>query len=83
MQRDVKSLGSRSGSIRVDERQRAAVIARQWNFSWKSAKSGEPGRNRTFNQQIKSLLLCQLSYGPGWIDERRTAMRTLAAEHSF
>ena len=27
-------------------------------------KSGEPGRNRTFNQQIKSLLLCQLSYGP-------------------
>ena len=28
------------------------------------AKVGEPGRNRTFNQQIKSLLLCQLSYGP-------------------
>jgi hypothetical protein len=27
-------------------------------------KLGEPGRNRTFNQQIKSLLLCQLSYGP-------------------
>ena len=27
-------------------------------------KSGEPGRNRTFNQQIKSLLLYQLSYGP-------------------
>ena len=26
--------------------------------------NGEPGRNRTFNQQIKSLLLCQLSYGP-------------------
>ena len=25
---------------------------------------GEPGRNRTYNQQIKSLLLCQLSYGP-------------------
>ena len=25
---------------------------------------GEPGRNRTFNLQIKSLLLCQLSYGP-------------------
>ena len=31
-------------------------------FSWK--QDGEPGRNRTFNQQIKSLLLCQLSYGP-------------------
>ena len=29
-------------------------------------KVGEPGRNRTYNQQIKSLLLCQLSYGPGW-----------------
>jgi integrase len=26
--------------------------------------AGEPGRNRTYNQQIKSLLLCQLSYGP-------------------
>jgi hypothetical protein len=25
---------------------------------------GEPGRNRTFNPQIKSLLLCQLSYWP-------------------
>ena len=34
-----------------------------------SAESGEPGRNRTFNQQIKSLLLCQLSYGP--IEELR------------
>ena len=28
------------------------------------AEAGEPGRNRTFNLQIKSLLLCQLSYGP-------------------
>jgi hypothetical protein len=26
--------------------------------------AGEPGRNRTFNPQIKSLLLCQLSYWP-------------------
>src|SRR5262245_8013953 len=25
---------------------------------------GEPARSRTENQQIKSLLLCQLSYGP-------------------
>ena len=33
-------------------------------------KDREPGRNRTYNQQIKSLLLCQLSYGPttsGWL----------------
>ena len=28
------------------------------------AKDGEPARNRTENQQIKSLLLYQLSYGP-------------------
>ena len=27
-------------------------------------KVGEPARSRTENQQIKSLLLCQLSYGP-------------------
>ena len=27
-------------------------------------ESGEPGRNRTVNPQIKSLLLCQLSYRP-------------------
>ena len=26
--------------------------------------SGEPGGNRTHNPQIKSLLLCQLSYRP-------------------
>ena len=28
--------------------------------------NGEPGWNRTTNQQIKSLLLCQLSYGSTW-----------------
>jgi hypothetical protein len=28
-------------------------------------KSGERGRNRTFNLLIKSQLLCQLSYAPG------------------
>ena len=27
--------------------------------------NGEPGGNRTHNPQIKSLLLCQLSYRPG------------------
>ena len=39
----------------------------------KRAEAGEPGRNRTFNLQIKSLLLCQLSYGPtrGWHEDRR------------
>jgi hypothetical protein len=28
-------------------------------------KSGERGRNRTYNLLIKSQLLCQLSYAPG------------------
>ena len=27
---------------------------------------GERGRNRTYNLVIKSHLLCQLSYAPGW-----------------
>ena len=27
---------------------------------------GERGRNRTYNLLIKSQLLCQLSYAPGW-----------------
>jgi hypothetical protein len=55
----------RTGSI-WDQMRRLAIWARS-----DDAKSlrmtgfcGEPGRNRTFNQQIKSLLLCQLSYGP-------------------
>jgi hypothetical protein len=35
-----------------------------WNpeVSERNCRAGEPGRSRTFNQQIKSLLLCQLSY---------------------
>ena len=33
-----------------------ALQTTEWN--------GEPRRNRTFNPQIKSLLLCQLSYRP-------------------
>ena len=45
------------------------------------AKAGEPGGNRTHNPQIKSLLLCQLSYRPGGnrgADRRRKPRR---AEH--
>ncbi len=30
-----------------------------------TAKTGERGRNRTYNLVIKSHLLCQLSYAPG------------------
>ena len=53
--------------------------------------SGEPGRNRTFKQQIKSLLLCQLSYGPtkkgknlargeDWCARQDSNLRPLAPE---
>ena len=38
-------------------------------------RSGEPGRNRTFNLQIKSLLLCQLSYGPR-VDDLNCGVRS-------
>jgi hypothetical protein len=34
-------------------------------------KAGEPGGNRTLNPQIKSLLLCQLSYRPTETCNRR------------
>ena len=51
------NLGSRAAQA-ADAAERTRVISR------KTKESGEPGRNRTFNQQIKSLLLCQLSYGP-------------------
>jgi hypothetical protein len=34
------------------------------NFKISKGKRGEPGGNRTHNPQIKSLLLCQLSYRP-------------------
>ena len=30
----------------------------------------EPRRSRTFDQQIKSLLLCQLSYGPNTLSRQ-------------
>jgi hypothetical protein len=36
----------------------------------KEGDRSEPARSRTENQQIKSLLLCQLSYGPGWVRGR-------------
>lgn len=45
-------------------RSTARSYARPAARYWSSRRNGEPGRNRTFNQQIKSLLLCQLSYGP-------------------
>jgi hypothetical protein len=38
--------------------------------------SGEPGGNRTHNPQIKSLLLCQLSYRP-W----RESLEQIGAEN--
>jgi hypothetical protein len=45
--------------------QRAEVPTKPWRRSGRlGAICGEPARNRTENLQIKSLLLCQLSYGP-------------------
>src|SRR5262245_30433061 len=39
------------------------------------AEAGEPGGNRTHNPQIKSLLLCQLSYRPTLKVERQALAR--------
>jgi hypothetical protein len=38
---------------------------------------GEPARSRTENLQIKSLLLCQLSYGPTRRRERIVSTRSV------
>src|SRR5262249_24358299 len=35
-----------------------------WRNHDERSRSGEPGGNRTLNPQIKSLLLCRLSYRP-------------------
>ena len=43
------------------------------------AKAGEPARNRTENPQIKSLLLCQLSY---WPTRKGRAIVTIIAPKS-
>ncbi len=43
---------------------------------------GEPGRNRTFNLQIKSLLLCQLSYGPTSVGAACKAAWLFSCGHS-
>jgi hypothetical protein len=39
-------------------------LGKCWKYAWILVKSGERGRNRTFNLLIKSQLLCQLSYAP-------------------
>ena len=69
------------GRARNSAARPASVWCRAWqhagngsaaveNASVQKNLGGEPGRNRTFNPQIKSLLLCQLSYWPtqggGW-----------------
>jgi hypothetical protein len=55
--RNRSGLGERAGRSRPDW-----VLHGEPNAT--EASVGEPGRNRTFNPQIKSLLLCQLSYWP-------------------
>ena len=49
-------------------------------FACIHAKVGEPARSRTENQQIKSLLLCQLSYGPTWVDMPSREIKTSAGK---
>ena len=48
-------------------------------------KHSEPGRNRTGNPQIKSLLLCQLSYWPtcgaGGLGRRERGRRKKPSYH--
>ena len=63
--------GSRREAERLDTLQLSATPAQPERVSddqVEEVKSfrmkGEPRRNRTFNPQIKSLLLCQLSYWP-------------------
>ncbi len=45
-------VGTKLGTITVSERDQSLEVV---------VSTGEPRRNRTFNLQIKSLLLCQLS----------------------
>jgi hypothetical protein len=49
---------ARGGVVRL---RGASRRLRRTSFARTRAKDGEPRRNRTFNPQIKSLLLCQLS----------------------
>src|SRR5215470_11623629 len=45
--------------------------------------NGEPGGNRTHNPQIKSLLLCQLSYRPGRRAARQAAVGGTCAKPQY
>jgi len=59
--------GNRSAVDRLDDVQPAATRCADRRLSGATKSwgiSGEPGGNRTPNPQIKSLLLCQLSYRP-------------------
>ncbi len=44
---------------------------------------GEPGGNRTHNPQIKSLLLCQLSYRPETENVLSTSLAARRPNHRF
>src|SRR5580658_11155831 len=46
------------------EKRKNSKLGKCWKPAWILGKSGERGRNRTFNLLIKSQLLCQLSYAP-------------------
>jgi hypothetical protein len=57
--RTVSNAGTESIATHLQIAKGARPRKSAWpRFAW---KNGEPRRNRTFNPQIKSLLLCQLS----------------------
>ena len=58
------TLASRAASADILRGALTWLASRSCSRSERFAKDGEPARSRTENQQIKSLLLCQLSYGP-------------------
>jgi hypothetical protein len=66
----VRALGARRQRRAHYLREPSAQTQRRLDRKWLE-RFGEPGRNRTFNPQIKSLLLCQLSYWPSRRKDKR------------
>ena len=60
-----------------------AIVVNEGNGSKSFVSSGEPGGNRTHNPQIKSLLLCQLSYRPEGVLGMRGAQKSRRGKTRF
>ena len=65
-----RRLRSKAVIDRVNQQKSQATVVKRDGWMAANHKSlkrfGERGRNRTYNLLIKSQLLCQLSYAPGW-----------------